>query len=697
MLAFDRIYDSAALKELSKERGYDVREHIAKDLFFNIGDFFAHRMPIETAMSSNLSGPMVQLAQVGTMLSRPDYIEWLNRYLEATLDNFVRDGMYPESFAYHRGYADANLAVAEAVGFYFTVHPADTEALRAAKAGAEGRIARLKRSVGAQYAVSLPNGDMAPFDDTPFGSAPRRESTRSALLPAYGHAMLGVGEGALQTQLNLNFNDHANHVRHGVLAMTLYAFGNELIGNNRYVHLGGRPFLNSTMDHNTVTIDRMDQERTNMQVVGNAGHLFTGGNVMLYEPGVEGISAVEVDGGQAYLNVPGAQYRRVCVLNTVDAVHPYVLDVFRVGGGKTHDYFLHGSVRFDETAQASFKMEAIRKEFPLLEEGEKWVEPKGQSDANTSWYGAFREMSAGRPAGNWNVTFREAKEGKLGTRIFMADEGDVEVYVGKSPVASRGDDRGVERDSIFNFWRPAVMVRRKAAGAVEGLQSLYVGVIEPLSGEGVIEKVERIGMREKGMEGAGVKVTFAGGREDSYVVDLRMEGEGAVETADGAMALRGRVGVVSKSGGVARGWVIGGGEFKYGGGSVGLKEGAYRGTVLGVVRKVEGGARDAFVTDAVLPEGEVLKGRWMRLAFGTYKVVADVRGGWPMGIREQKGIGQMFLVDHVERREGKTWICLSEDAELEVKEGKVRELLRPHRMFEGGGGFEILMSGSGGR
>ena len=267
---------------------------------------------------------MVQLAQVATILSRPDYIEYLNRYLDVTLVNFLRDGMYPESFGYHRGYADANLAVAEAVGYYFTVHPADTDALRAAQQATDQRISRLKRSVAAQYTVALPSGDMAPFDDTPFGAAPKRQATRSALLPAYGHAMLGDGSGPLQTQLNLNFNDNANHVRAGVLGLTLFAFGQELIGNNRYVHEAGRSFLNSTIAHNTVTIDRMSQERSTRQTEagGNAGHLFTGGDLRLWEPGLSGIAVADIDGRRSYLNVPGRRYERLCVLNTIERGTP---------------------------------------------------------------------------------------------------------------------------------------------------------------------------------------------------------------------------------------------------------------------------------------------------------------------------------------------------------------------------------------
>lgn len=56
------------------------------------------------------------------------------------------------------------------------------------------------------------------------------------------------------------------------------------------------------------------------------------------------------------------------------------------------------------------------------------------------------------------------------------------------------------------------------------------------------------------------------------------------------------------------------------------------------------------------------------------------------------GIGQMFQIDHVERRDGKTWICLSQDPFLSMRQDSLSELLRPHRSFEGPATFEIVPS-----
>ena len=186
LAAFDCIYDSKALKDLSAQRGYDVRAHIAKDLFANIGDVFAKRVKPQWAIETNLSLPYMVLADAATILNRPDYIDYLNEYLEATMRNFCRDGMFPESFTYHRGYAGVNYSVAQDVARYFTIRPANTESLCATKARSDERLAFLKRCNEAHWPVCYPNGLIPPFGDSSAASDAPRTVTHSAVLPAYG-------------------------------------------------------------------------------------------------------------------------------------------------------------------------------------------------------------------------------------------------------------------------------------------------------------------------------------------------------------------------------------------------------------------------------------------------------------------------------------------------------------------------------
>lgn len=686
--AFDAIWNSQSLKALSAERGYDVRAHIARDYFANEGDFITKNISVETATATNLSGPFQVLADNALLLGKHDYVEWLNRYMKVTLEeNFVRDGMYPESFGYHKGYAKENLEIARSLDRFFKIYPPSTPALLAARDASADRLRRLERSAVAHLAVALPNGDLAPFDDTLFGEAPARETTRSTLLPAYGHLSLGAGAGLQQTQLNLQFNDYCNHVHKSGLGLTLFAFGEEQLGNNRYGHgLAGRGFLNSTMAHNTVTIDRASQERGNIQLTGNRGHLFSGGDLKSYEPGLMGVALAEIDSRRAYPSLPEGRYQRLTVLNTNDPAHPYLLDVFRVGGGHIHDYFLHGSVKSDESSQASFKLQPIAKKFPLLEEGEKWVEPKSESSTD-DWYGVFRDMSTGRSPGNWNVTFRDRAH-NTGTRIHVSDAGDSQVFLGRSPVAIRQNSE--HADSIFNYWRPTLLIRRESAEK-QPLQSLFVTVIEPFSGESTITKVERLPLKQADAESTALRITFASGREDICLVDLSTSAR-SVATVDGKYRLEGRFGIVSREKSRSKGWLIAGREFHYGDAMVQSPSASYAGTLSAVLRRTDGSNTDAFVTDAQLPTGAELKGKWLALQFGTYAVVPSKPGDFPLGIKTQSGITQMFQIDSIERRDGKTLIRLVDDPALKIGDGKTVEQLRPNRTFEGTCHFRIDLS-----
>ena len=394
--------------------------------------------------------------------------------------------------------------------------------------------------------------------------------------------MLGAGDGPSQAQVNLHFPEANNHIHASSLALALYAFGEELLDNNRYSHSFGRGFTCSTMAYSTVTIDRTQQFRGN----GNArgiGKLLTGGDLKTYEPGVAGVALAQVDGQRAYLNVPDRRYERMIVFNTVDINHPYLLDIFRVAGGHIHDYFLHGAITFPEVAKASFPLEPIAKAYPLLEAGETWNEDKtnkGESE-NANWYGVFREMSTARSPGNGNVTFQNSA-GTLGTCIHVADNGDSQVYLGKSPVGySKGGFD--EPPTIFNGWRPTLLVRRQAP-AGETLQSLFVSVIEPFNGKPSITKVERLPLEQADPAAVALGITFADGRKDVCIANLSNR-EQTVATADKAYSLSGRFGLVSKAKGKGGNWLIAGTEFRAGDKVLAMPDGVQEGVVTAVMRR----------------------------------------------------------------------------------------------------------------
>jgi hypothetical protein len=696
--ALDAIYDSQALKDLSTERKYDVRQKIIDGFFVNHVDYLLKKIPLATHVATNLSGTPEQLANLAIVLGRADWIDWLDRYMQLTVVHLLRDGMDGESFSYCYGYLNANRVTTVEMAGYFNVWPPVNDAQRAVQSAADEYNDLIQKGLDAITSVLEPDGTVPPFGNTNFnGNGKARTQSRSTLLPAYGHLTLADGSGANQTQVNLNFVDNANHDEQDLLTFTLFGAGSELLSDLRYSRMPGRPFTESTMAHNTVAIDRKDQFRSTNQDTGNKGHLFTGGDLVLYEPNLAGISVAEVNGARAY-NAVAERYQRLQILNTIDPAQPYLIDLFRAKGGGTHDYFIHGATRFDSTAPppekttpagaSTLPLALIDKPYPLLEGTETFVEPPQDSEP---WYGAFRDVWTARSNGNWSVTFK-ATAGMQGSRITMVDDGDVDVYVGKSPAPFRDKMPAETPQAFYGYWRPSLMVRHRAAA----VDSLFVSVIEPFSGAPAVTAVERLPLATKDKDHVALRIKLKSGREDVVLVDLAspavtgQPSPGRFATADGKYALTGRVGVAPSQGKAA---LVAGTKFEHDGKTLAADQAAFTGGVSDVLRARGGCSSDAFVTDAALPEGDVLKGRWIVLTFATYKVIPSGTS-FPMGVQEQKGIRQPFLIDHVQRTGGQTYVVLAADPMLTMSGGKVTETTRPGRTFEGPVTFEIPMARS---
>jgi hypothetical protein len=137
--------------------------------------------------------------------------------------------------------------------------------------------------------------------------------------------------------------------------------------------------------------------------------------------------------------------------------------------------------------------------------------------------------------------------------------------------------------------------------------------------------------------------------------------------------------------------LVAGTRFEHEGATLAADRAAFTGSISGVLRAPDGCSANALVTDTDLPTGEALRGRWIVLTMGTYKVLPSGTT-FPLGIQEQKGIRQPFLIDHVERTGAQTLVVLTDDPMLAMASGKVTETTRPQRTFEGPVSFEIPLA-----
>ena len=514
----------------------------------------------------------------------------------------------------------------------------------------------------------LPNG-------LPYGAGHRgtvRDKTESQILPAYGHMTLGDGEDDEQIQINLQYHAKRNHCDRDLLAISMDNDKSELLGNIRDFRKEGRSYIESTIAKNTVVVNRKRQVRNE----------YVTGAPMFYYVNHDGVSASEVS-AKAYDDTT-SRYQRMIILNATDTAHPYAIDLFRVKGGKIHDYMMYGSTQWDSVlpVPSSMSLTPMAGEHPLLTPDEQW------DDDPKPLYGFFNDVKTGKSTGQWDVTFKN-KDADEGARIFMVDDGTVDIFTGKSPSPFHPYNKLPPDPNatikLYSHWRPFLMVRNQDNTEAD---TLFVAVIEPFKGTSSVAKVEAIPLKQTDKESVALRITFKDGREDVVLAALSNPVTGQliddhIATSDDKFSLKGRIGIWSNMAGSKR-HLIGGSEFIYPGGKIQLEQGSYQGTVTKVERKKYNCQYNAFVIDTDIPEGTALKGMWVRLMFGK---VSDLKDKV-----HADNVTQVYQIDSVAVKNGKTRIILTHDPGLLLENGIAYETSALTRKFDGPIKFEIPLS-----
>lgn len=683
LLAFDAIYNSVGLTNMNAEMGFDVRQYISDNLFFDEGDFLVNHIPIDIAIQSNLSGPYAVLPQVARVLNRPDYIVWMDAYLDATVRQKIRrDGALEEGEGYSIGYLNSNQDAAQNTHDYFLTRAATNAAFLAISNRATIYNNTLTYGQAQWNTLSLPSGQLPAFGDTPYNNYFSSHSAgNSALLPAYGTLAMGAGSGSQAVQVNQNFSGDNNHMRADMCAFVLWAFNNPYLDNIRYYNGSiGRNFGEQMLAYNTITIDRANlTPYTDADTSGN-------GDLTIYEPGNNGLAMTEIDGQRAYSS-KASRFQRLLLMNTVDLTKPYVVDVFRVTGGTTHDYTFHGAILWNQNWQCSFPLTTNSNPFPMLEGSETW-DPAN----DVPYYGFWRNVSSNTAPGNFQITFSDTSASHRDTRLWMtADPNTYNVYLGTTPVPARDDTVPTNFFNSAGLVRPSAIIRHRIPSGT--LQDLFVSVVEPFNaGVSNIVSVTRLPMSGTANESVGLKIAFKDGRVDTYIVNLRNPqiagatgGSATVSTIDGQYSLTGRVGLqVDRSTGGSRVFTMNATDFKYAGRELSTSTNTYfSGLIAGETRKLTGGSNDAFTTTSPLPLGTALRNKWMSFTHGALSGTGTT------------GISEMFKIDQVIFTNGLYNICFTNDHYLEITNGTTSaEQVAPLRTFTTSNSFEIALSAS---
>ena len=299
-------------------------------------------------------------------------------------------------------------------------------------------------------------------------------------------AVLRSGRGDSRRAAWLDYDSGGPHGHADGMNLGLFAMGLDLMPDFGYppVHYGGWSgpkfhWYVSTAGHNTVVVDGKDQERP------------SDGESTLWADG-EQFRAVRASGSALY-RIP--RYERTVAMVDVSEDSGYLLDVFRVVGGRDHAKFMHSHFGTISTRGLS-------------------LEPAADYGYETQMRNFMRDA---RSAPGWHVDWKvedryEYLEGNRDIHLRYTDltEG-AEVSTAEAWVALRGFG-GNE-----TAWIPRVMVRRQSD--VDPLASTFVGVIEAYEGAPEISGVRRL--RLEGGNGGlsqvadvAVEIELADGRRD---------------------------------------------------------------------------------------------------------------------------------------------------------------------------------------
>lgn len=418
--AFETFSNTKGVKFLSKKIGINVQQHYIENVLFLTDKALKKDDPTLASGKWRQGHPGEPSVKMGHMFGKAEYFRFyihcqeLSGYKEFTFDGGYLEGPGYACLALNprtnmrrlNGYTDpSNFKVPSGEIRY------NNWEFPWGKYYADGEYEEFwRKAYGIWRDISLPDGSPVTFNDSNHDShgpsadymdryTPLKQS-RPVLAPGMKHVVLGDGKGNDQFQIQMGFGRRIAHGHADTLGIQLYGMGHYLLDDLSYPKHILRAEYSQSWAHNTVTVDKKGQSGSH------------GGDVIFYAPRFNGLSAVRVDAPEAYSD-RCSTYARTLVSVTTDIKKPYVLDVFRVKGGKLHDYMLYSS-SFLMPNQANISltgMKKLAKERPLMAEGKKYKVPKDYSSSRHGSgmgdpYGIFTDVSIGKADKNFTLDYQ---------------------------------------------------------------------------------------------------------------------------------------------------------------------------------------------------------------------------------------------------------------------------------------------------
>ena len=309
---------------------------------------------------------------------------------------------------------------------------------------------------------------LPPLDEAELRRAARGASDTyvgSRNLGGYGLAILEMGKADDGVGVAVSYGPAAaGHAHFDRLFFELYGYGKGLIPDLGYPQFAAEAkdpaaWERNTLSHCTVTIDakRQAAKRT------GSLHLFAG---------LPDVQVLHVSAPEAYPHV--RTYRRMMLLIGEEPESAYVVDFFRVEGGRSHDYSLHG---FDgDFSTTGIQLSPPQEKGTLAGEDVAYsflyddadLEKPGKTRSYHTYHGSgysyLYNVQRAVPSGTWAATW-EDKE--VGIHAIFPRQGTHEAVVANgNPPKRRGNPESLKYILLRN-------------SGEEGLSSSFVCVLQP--------------------------------------------------------------------------------------------------------------------------------------------------------------------------------------------------------------------------
>lgn len=373
------------------------RERIEKGLFLHhkaLMERFSAQLPYgKYPHYHNMLGyHLVALIRFGWVLDRPDFIHEAVEHWRKCLDySYSPDGFFREvSPAYHhqlttrlerfipamlKGYSDPPGYRHPVTGQRFDRLDLMAESAR--------RFEEIRRG---RDILAMPNGKYVSLNDDHASTANPALSIRSEARPGQP-GLLGVsGVGKLSAGgmvAFLKFGGMRGHDHYDALNLVWYAGDREVMSDTGYLPLAGsgitQDWIRSTASHNTVAVDEKLhlQNRGGLAIperhqytsynsypppsprhyaqkhpaeasIPGAAEFFNQGRLLCWDATDPQVQAMEAEQENAYPRLTSL-FRRTVVLVPLGNGEGYLVDIFRIRGGSTHDYFIRGGLDYPYT------------------------------------------------------------------------------------------------------------------------------------------------------------------------------------------------------------------------------------------------------------------------------------------------------------------------------------------------------------